>query len=59
MIKIKPIGWRDGSVIKNTGCSSRGPEFNSQHPRGDSQPSVMASDALYWCAGILADKALI
>jgi hypothetical protein len=44
-------GWREGekegrkrrkertgdvSVIKNTGCSSRGPRFNSQHPHGDS-----------------------
>ena len=25
-------GWRDGSVVKSTGCSSRGPEFNSQQP---------------------------
>jgi hypothetical protein len=24
------LGWRDGSVVKNTDCSSRGPEFNSQ-----------------------------
>jgi hypothetical protein len=23
-------GWRDGSVVKNTDCSSGGPEFNSQ-----------------------------
>jgi hypothetical protein len=22
--------WRDGSVVKSTECSSRGPEFNSQ-----------------------------
>jgi hypothetical protein len=35
-----PKGWRDGSVIKSIGCSSRGPEFNSQYPRGDSQLSV-------------------
>ena len=34
-------GWRDGSVVKNTVCSSRGPEFNSQKPHGGSQPSVM------------------
>jgi hypothetical protein len=32
-------GWRDGSVVKSTGCSSRGPEFNSQQPHGGSQPS--------------------
>jgi hypothetical protein len=23
-------GWRDGSAIKSTDCSSRGPEFNAQ-----------------------------
>ena len=41
-------GWRDGSVVKSTDCSSRGPEFNSQQPHGGSQPSVMESDALFW-----------
>jgi hypothetical protein len=41
--------WRDGSVVKNTDCSSRGPEFSSQQPQGGSQPSVMGSDALFWC----------
>jgi hypothetical protein len=35
------LGWRDGLVVKKTGCSSRGPEFNSQQPHGGSQPSVM------------------
>lgn len=25
-------GWRDGSVVKNPYCSSREPEFKSQHP---------------------------
>jgi hypothetical protein len=25
-------GWRDGSVVKSTDCSSEGPEFNSQQP---------------------------
>jgi hypothetical protein len=35
--------------VKNTDCSSRGPEFNSQQPHGGSQPSVMGSDALFWC----------
>jgi hypothetical protein len=28
---------------------SRGPEFNSQQPHGGSKPSVMGSDALFWC----------
>jgi hypothetical protein len=34
-------GWRDGSAVNSTDCSSRGPEFNSQQPHGDSQPSIM------------------
>jgi hypothetical protein len=31
-------------VVKNTDCSSEGPEFKSQQPHGGSQPSVMRSD---------------
>jgi hypothetical protein len=27
-------GWRVGSVVKSTDCSSRGPEFKSQKPHG-------------------------
>jgi len=42
-------GWRDGSEVKSIDCSPRGPEFNSQQPHGGSQPSVMGSDALFWC----------
>jgi hypothetical protein len=41
-------GWRDGSAIKRTDCSSAGPKFNSQQPHGGSQPFVMRSDALLW-----------
>ena len=38
-----------GPAVKSTDCcSSRGPDFNSQQPHGDSQPSVMQSDALFW-----------
>jgi len=37
-------GWKDGSVVKSTDYSSRGPEFKSQQPHGGSQPSVMRSD---------------
>ncbi|CAH6942478.1 Sorcs1 [Phodopus roborovskii] len=33
-------GWRDGSAVKNIGCSCRGPGFNSQHQQGGSQASV-------------------
>jgi hypothetical protein len=42
-------GWRDGSAVKSTDCSSRGPEFNPQQPHGGSQPSLMGSGALFWC----------
>ena len=42
-------GWRDGSAVKSTNCSSKGPEFKSQQPHGGSQPSIMRSDALFWC----------
>jgi hypothetical protein len=45
----KTRGWRNGSAVKSTGCSSRGPEFYSQQPHGGSQPSVKGSDALFWC----------
>ena len=47
VVKTKTWGWRDGSEVKSTDCSSRGPEFNSQQPHGVSQPSVMGSDALF------------
>ena len=30
-------GWRNGSVVKITDCSSRGLRFNSEHPCGCSQ----------------------
>lgn len=36
----KTWGWSDGSVVKSTGCSLREPEFDSQQPHGDSQPSL-------------------
>jgi hypothetical protein len=48
-LKKKIPGWRDGSAVKSTGCSSEGPEFKSHQPHGGSQPSVMRSDALFWC----------
>jgi hypothetical protein len=50
-ITIKPLcpGWRDGSAVKSTDCSSRGPEIKSQRPHGGSQPSLMRSDALFQC----------
>jgi hypothetical protein len=48
--KKRSRGWRDGSVVKSSDCSSRGPEFNSQQPRDGSQPSVMGSNAFFLCA---------
>jgi hypothetical protein len=44
---IQAWGWRDVSVVKSTGCFSRGLEFDSQQPHDGSQPSVMGSDALF------------
>ena len=32
-----------GLVVKSIGCSSTGPEFESQHVHGGSQPSIMGS----------------
>jgi hypothetical protein len=47
---LKPLDDnRVGTLVKNTDCSSRGPEFDSQQAHGASQPSVMGSDALFGC----------
>jgi hypothetical protein len=42
------LGWRNGSAVNSTDCSSEGPEFKSQQLHGGSQPSIMRSDALFW-----------
>jgi hypothetical protein len=47
--KVEKCGWRNGSAVKSIDCSSEGPEFKSQQPHGGSQPSIMRSDALFWC----------
>ena len=39
-VRKQAEGWRDGSVVKRTDCSSKGPEFKSQ------KPPIMRSDAL-------------
>jgi hypothetical protein len=49
LMKTTNPGWRDGSEVKSTECSSRRFQFNSQQPHGGSQPSVMGSNALFWC----------
>jgi hypothetical protein len=38
--KMEKIGWRDGSLVKSTVCSSRGPGFGSWRHHGGLQPSV-------------------
>ena len=40
---MKCGGWRDGSVVKSTDCSSEGSEFKSQQPHDGSQSPVMTS----------------
>jgi hypothetical protein len=57
--KTTRMGWRGVSVVKSTGCSPRGPEFNSQQPHSSSQSFVMGSDASPGMRGIHADRALI
>jgi hypothetical protein len=61
-MKISKGGWRDGSEVKSTGCSSRGPGFNFQHSHGHSHLSIapvthclLASEstAHVWCPDIL------
>ena len=32
--------WRDSSAVKNTCCPCKRLSFSSQHPHGDSQPSI-------------------
>ncbi|EDL40873.1 mCG1043924, partial [Mus musculus] len=56
--KAEKGDWKDGSEVKSTGCSSRGPEFNSQQPHGGSQPSIIRSGVLFWPAGIYTDISL-
>jgi hypothetical protein len=40
LLEMYQSGWRDGSVVKSTDCSSKGPEFKFQQPHGGSKPSV-------------------
>lgn len=44
-LELKPpfsVGWRDGSVLKSTCHSCKGPRSNSRHPHGGSQLSLTA-----------------
>ena len=53
------LGRKDGSVVKSTCCSSRGPEFHSQHLlwrlTAVRHCSPARSAALFWYADIHAD----
>ena len=59
VLHSKITSWRDGSAVMSTGCSSRGPEFDSQKRHGGSQPFTVRSDTLFWNKGIHAGRALI
>jgi hypothetical protein len=50
LFKKDILGWRDGSGVKSTDCSSKGLEFKSQQPHGGLQPSIMRTAALFWGA---------
>ena len=39
LTKLRGQGWRVGSVVKSVDCSSKGPEFNSQHLHDGPQTS--------------------
>jgi hypothetical protein len=58
----KGICWagemRDGSQVKSTGCSFRGPEFNSLQSCSGLQPCVMRFGALFWPVGMHAGRTL-
>jgi hypothetical protein len=47
--RMSILGAEEMAQNKSTDCSSEGPEFKSQQPHGGSQPSLMRSDALFWC----------
>jgi hypothetical protein len=51
-----PVAGEMAPEVKSTGCSSRGPEFNSQHLYGGLQLSTI--NPHFWCTGIHAGKTL-
>jgi hypothetical protein len=48
-LKTKKWAGEMAQWVRVPDCSFKGPEFKSQQPHGGSQPSVMRSDALFWC----------
>jgi hypothetical protein len=57
--KCKSIFCGTGEIAQQLRTLAALPQFNSQHPDGGSWPSVKGSDALFWHAGVTADRALI
>jgi len=51
--------WRDGSAVKSTDFSSRDFELKFQQPHGDSQPSVVGSDALLSWLNLVCNNLII
>ena len=54
-------GWRDDSAVKTTGCFSRQPRFDSQHPHDISHMSiitVLGDLAKYQCTWNIINKSL-
>ena len=54
---MRASGCGDGSVVRGTGCSSRGPQFSSQHPHS-AQPALCDSSSrgsgtLFWSPQML------
>jgi hypothetical protein len=49
VLKTKKGAGEMAQWVRAPDCSSKGPEFKSQQPHGGSQPSLMRSDALFWC----------
>ena len=69
VVSRNPGSSQTAQRLRSTGCSSRGPRFNSQHPHGSSQVSVtpvpgdlIPSSGLHghqahtWCTYIHVDR---
>lgn len=46
-LRVRRRGWRDGSVVRNSGCPYRGPRSGSQYPQGDAQ-SFIPVPIIFW-----------
>lgn len=52
-------GWRDGSGVNSTLCSSRDPEFNLSNHMDSSQPSIMESYVVFWHKLIYSHRVIV